>query len=193
MRQKIGPTLQLFIQPSLHLVAGEGVWGRGRRVSPRRLLQSPRMEAVTSKNGPGGDAQCCRLLVGMQRLPEDQLRTALSLIKSDEAIDNQTAVRLKDKLAREFRDQLAVGIPTNEEEQGLRRVEEGRLLLLSPFEKKHRRALKESWLPSVARQGRLVLRHSIREPSDRESTTELGRRRNRFVMNVVNYFLPFGE
>src|SRR5438445_514659 len=70
----------------------------------------------------GGDGQCCRLLVGMQRLPEEQLRTALSLIKSDEAIDNQTAVRLKEKLAREFRDQLTVGIPTNEDEQGLRRL-----------------------------------------------------------------------
>ena len=70
----------------------------------------------------GGDGQCCRLLVGMQRLPEDQLRTALSLIKSDEAIDNQTAVRLKEKLPEEFRDQLAVGIPTNEDEQGLRRL-----------------------------------------------------------------------
>jgi Helicase conserved C-terminal domain/PLD-like domain len=70
----------------------------------------------------GGDGQCCRLLVGMQRLPEDQLRTALSLIKSDGEIDNQTAVLLKEKLAREFREQLAVGIPTNEDEKGLRRL-----------------------------------------------------------------------
>src|SRR5574337_306822 len=57
----------------------------------------------------GGEGQCCRLLVGMQRLPEDQLRAALSLIKSDGEIDNQTALRLKEKLAREFREQLAVG------------------------------------------------------------------------------------
>src|SRR6266487_758594 len=70
----------------------------------------------------GGEGECCRLLVGMQRLPEEQLRTALSLIKSDEAIDNQTAVRLKENLAREFREQLAVGIPTNEDEGGLRRL-----------------------------------------------------------------------
>ena len=27
-------TLADFIQPSLHLLAGEGVWGRGRRLSP---------------------------------------------------------------------------------------------------------------------------------------------------------------
>src|SRR5580704_17214879 len=26
--------MQIFIQPSLHLVAGEGVWRRGRRLSP---------------------------------------------------------------------------------------------------------------------------------------------------------------
>src|SRR5712664_1499742 len=26
--------LQIFIQPSLHLVAGEGGWGRGRHLSP---------------------------------------------------------------------------------------------------------------------------------------------------------------
>jgi PLD-like domain len=70
----------------------------------------------------GSDGNCCRLLVGMQRLPEDELRSALSLQKSDEAIDNQTAVRLAKKLAQEFREQLAVGIPTNQDEIGLRRL-----------------------------------------------------------------------
>ncbi len=59
----------------------------------------------------GGDANCCRLMVGMQRLPEDELRSALSLQKPDETIDNQTAVCLAKKLAHEFREQLAVGIP----------------------------------------------------------------------------------
>jgi superfamily II DNA or RNA helicase len=70
----------------------------------------------------GTEGNCCRLLVGMQRLPEDELRSALSLQKSDEAIDNQTAVRLARKLAHEFREQLAVGIPTNQDEFGLRRL-----------------------------------------------------------------------
>jgi superfamily II DNA or RNA helicase len=71
---------------------------------------------------PGGEGNCCRLLVGMQRLPEDELRSALSLQKPDEIIDNQTAVRLAKKLAQEFREQLAVGIPTNRDEEGLRRL-----------------------------------------------------------------------
>ena len=70
----------------------------------------------------GGDRNWCRLLVGMQRLPAEELRSALSLLKPDQSIDNQTALRLKEKLAREFSDQLAVGIPTNEDEAGLRRL-----------------------------------------------------------------------
>ena len=52
----------------------------------------------------GGGGNCCRLLVGMQHLPEEELRMAMSLIKSDVAMDNQTALRLKKKLAEEFRD-----------------------------------------------------------------------------------------
>jgi hypothetical protein len=42
----------------------------------------------------GGEGQCCRLLVGMQRLPEEELRTALSLSKKQDVIDNQTALRI---------------------------------------------------------------------------------------------------
>ena len=70
----------------------------------------------------GGPDHCCRLLVGMQRLPGDALREALSVLKSRDTIDQGTAIRLKKKLAEEFRDQLAVGAPTNEDETGLRRL-----------------------------------------------------------------------
>jgi len=70
----------------------------------------------------GGPDHCCRLLVGMQRLPEDELREALSLVKGKDGIDNQTAIHLKKKLADEFRQQLMVGAPTNEDEAGLRRL-----------------------------------------------------------------------
>ena len=70
----------------------------------------------------GGEGHCCRLLVGMQRLPEEELRAALSLINRDAGIDNQTAQVLKKKLAEEFRNQLTIGIPTNDDESGLRRL-----------------------------------------------------------------------
>ncbi len=62
----------------------------------------------------GGPEHCCRLLVGMQRLPQEDLHSALSLLKTDAGIDNQTATRLKKKLAEEFRQQLMFGAPTND-------------------------------------------------------------------------------
>ncbi|MHB1559575.1 MAG: helicase-related protein [Isosphaeraceae bacterium] len=70
----------------------------------------------------GGPGHCCRLLIGMQRLPQDELRAALSLSKPDDGLDNQTAIHHKKKLANEFRDQLKVGAPTDADEQGLRRL-----------------------------------------------------------------------
>jgi superfamily II DNA or RNA helicase len=70
----------------------------------------------------GGDGHCCRLLVGMQSLPQDDLRQVMRLTKKDGGLDNQTALRLKKKLAEEFREQLTVGAPTNEDEVGLRQL-----------------------------------------------------------------------
>ncbi|HET6881396.1 MAG TPA: phospholipase D-like domain-containing protein, partial [Pirellulales bacterium] len=70
----------------------------------------------------GGAGNCCRLLVGMQRLPADELRAALSMAHDAAEIDNQTALRLKKKLAEEFREQLTLGTPTNEDETCLRRL-----------------------------------------------------------------------
>ena len=71
---------------------------------------------------PGGPGGQCRLLVGMQRLPQDELKEAYSLIQGEGQLDNQTALRLKKKLAEEFRDQLTFGVPTNSDEAGLRRL-----------------------------------------------------------------------
>jgi hypothetical protein len=39
----------------------------------------------------GGEGHCCRLLVGMQRLLQDDLREAFSLASTQNGIDNQAA------------------------------------------------------------------------------------------------------
>jgi hypothetical protein len=70
----------------------------------------------------GQDSQRCRLLVGMQRLPDAQLHDAYRLVKQDVEIDNQTATRLKKELAEQFRRQLTFGAPTDQDEAGLRRL-----------------------------------------------------------------------
>ena len=74
------------------------------------------------ENWDGGNDECCRLLVGMQRLPDEELRHAKRLAKQDGRIDNQTALRLKRRLAEEFREQLTVGVPTRADEIGLRQL-----------------------------------------------------------------------
>ena len=70
----------------------------------------------------GRGEECCRLLVGMQPLPRDELREALSLVRGRDGLDNQTAVQLKNRIAQEFKDQLTFGAPTNEDEAGLRQL-----------------------------------------------------------------------
>src|SRR5258708_26577184 len=42
----------------------------------------------------GGEGNCCRLLIGMQPLPQDELRDALSLVHPSNGLDLQTAPRL---------------------------------------------------------------------------------------------------
>ncbi len=70
----------------------------------------------------GGPTNCCRLLVGMQRLPQEELSRALRVVRDEFDIDNQTVIRLKRQLAEEFRNQLTMGVPTDADEQGLRRL-----------------------------------------------------------------------
>ena len=83
----------------------------------------------------GGEGHCCRLLVGMQRLPEEYLRAAISFVKEDR-IDNQTAIRLKKRLAEQFKDQLTIGAPTNEDEIIIRLITSAIMYLfnyISPY------------------------------------------------------------
>ncbi len=70
----------------------------------------------------GAEGHCCRLLVGMQTTPNDELRELFGLIKGDDGIDQATALREKKNLVEKFKEQLTVGAPTNEDEVGLRRL-----------------------------------------------------------------------
>lgn len=72
--------------------------------------------------GPGAQA---RVLVGMQQLPQEELRQALRLGRDEDdgpTIDQQTALRLKKRMAEELRQQLILGAPTNADERGLRKL-----------------------------------------------------------------------
>jgi superfamily II DNA or RNA helicase len=72
---------------------------------------------------PGGAGHCCRLLIGMQRKPEeDQLRAMLGVPPLRDTIDNPAAARLRKAMADQFRQQLTIGAPTDADEVGLRRL-----------------------------------------------------------------------
>ena len=69
----------------------------------------------------GEDDNCCRLIVGMQRPPEDVLRQVLSKQKPG-MVDQAQVVALKRAIAKEFREQLTFGIPKSSDEVVLRQL-----------------------------------------------------------------------
>src|SRR5438093_596221 len=64
----------------------------------------------------GGTGQQCRLLIGMQRLPQEDLLETYSLLPHEDEMSNQAVIRLKRRLAEEFRSQLTIGAPTDADE-----------------------------------------------------------------------------
>lgn len=70
----------------------------------------------------GEEGACCRLLIGMTNRESDEVRAAFSLSSGDRGIDNSTILRQKKRMAAEFRQQLTIGAPTNNDEAGLRRL-----------------------------------------------------------------------
>ena len=72
----------------------------------------------------GREGSCARILVGMQRMPFDELRLALRTNEDGIYMDNKTALELKKKCAEQFKEQLLVGVPTNRDEAALRKLSE---------------------------------------------------------------------
>ena len=77
---------------------------------------APYLDGWDSGDGPA------RVLIGMQRLPHEKLRDALSLADRSPGMDNRTALRLRVQLAEQLRQQLTIGAPNNADEQTLRQL-----------------------------------------------------------------------
>lgn len=62
----------------------------------------------------------CRVLIGMQRMPEEEIRDYFS--NENRTLDNNIALELKKKIAKEFKEQLIIGNPTNQDEIALKKL-----------------------------------------------------------------------
>ena len=77
---------------------------------------APYVDRWNPEDGP------CRLLIGMQRLPNEELREALAVHDGPPSMDNATAHRLRVQLAEQLRQHLTFGLPTNADEAALHRL-----------------------------------------------------------------------
>jgi superfamily II DNA or RNA helicase len=80
-----------------------------------------KLSGITIAEGNDDIYRTCRLLVGMQKMPIDILR---DYFYKDEnvIIDQAEAVKLKKRLAQEFKEQLTIGTPTEADERALRKL-----------------------------------------------------------------------
>ncbi len=70
----------------------------------------------------GGDERSCRLLVGMHRPPEAEMRRLQGLRPHGDPIDGPTLARYKRRITEHFQEQLAFGIPSERAQITLRRL-----------------------------------------------------------------------
>ena len=80
-----------------------------------------RLGKVVEDRFSGEDKNLCRLLIGMQTLPDEEIRQVYSLLKED-GLDAAKAIQLKKRMAEEFRKQLTIGAPTDMDEYSLQRL-----------------------------------------------------------------------
>ena len=67
----------------------------------------------------GGAGRQCRVIVGMHRSESGELKDALRLDREGDGAEMGEAVRLKRRLAKEFKEQLTLGYQTNADERAL--------------------------------------------------------------------------
>jgi hypothetical protein len=71
---------------------------------------------------PGSEEGRCRILVGMQRPPEEETREAYRAVREDKPLDPPTVKRLQRAGSGSFKAQLEFGVPSNEAEVALGRL-----------------------------------------------------------------------
>lgn len=76
-------------------------------------------DAVDALAGPCGGGPKVRVLVGMTEAPRDEMRR-LAWGRQPEPTDQRTAVRYREEVVGEFREQLQVGLPVVGDEEALR-------------------------------------------------------------------------
>ena len=91
---------------------------RGRKEVANKIEN---LEGVEINEGKENIHRVCRLLVGMQKMPVDILKDYF-YHDENHIIDQTEAVKLKKKLAQEFKEQLTIGIPTEDDEKSLRKL-----------------------------------------------------------------------
>jgi superfamily II DNA or RNA helicase len=83
-----------------------------------------KVDALCGANVLEGDDEihrCARLLVGMQKLPLDIIKEHFSQDETH-TMDQAEALKLKKRLAQEFKEQITIGTPTEADEKGLRQL-----------------------------------------------------------------------
>lgn len=66
--------------------------------------------------------QRCRVLIGMQRPPHEDVRALYQALDDDGLMDNVRATEIKHNFAAHLREQITFGVPTAADEKGLQRL-----------------------------------------------------------------------
>jgi len=80
-------------------------------------------EADLVEGLPGGDeTHACRVLVGMHRPPEEEMKALAGLKREHEVQDGTARARIKHRITESFKEQLEFGVPSSQAETALRRL-----------------------------------------------------------------------
>lgn len=81
-----------------------------------------RLADIVATRFDGSSDHCMRVLVGMHRAPEEEMRLAQRAVRQETWLDGPTAARLRRRAAESFKGQLAFGVPTTEAEHALQQL-----------------------------------------------------------------------